>query len=563
MSSQNKTNNLQAPIDQSNVNIPHVDSDSILREHRLRLRLSGRLISLRHPCASNNNIKSDFHFLQQDHGVVDQGTRAENDSIKTWDDDWLEHLSNFKLLLIIPFVAIWFASCTKLVDAGAPVTSSNSDNVYTNDATAASVLTGIYINLSQSSIDGNGGLTSITSIAGLSSDELILARNEVALNDYYSNSLSSLTRTVWTSIYNTIFNANSAIEGLSSSNSLSLPVKHQLLGEAKFIRALCNFYLVNLYGDIPLVKTTDYKVNSLLPRMDKLNVYQQIVLDLKDAQSLLNSNYMDATGVINTSERVRPTRAAATALLARTYLFTKDYINAEMEATDVINNKELYDTVALNNVFLKNSKEAIWQLQPVGTGTNTNTKEGQFFIPLTATINSVPTYLTTNLINSFETGDKRFSNWINVSTVSGTNYYYPYKYKIGNVTESDQEYSMILRLAEQYLIRAEAKAQQNKITGTNSAAEDLNVIRTRAGLNNTTASSKEAMLLAIEHERKVELFTEWGHRWLDLKRANRADEVLAPLKGSNWQTTDQLYPIPQIDIDRNPSLQGHQNPGYN
>jgi len=86
------------------------------------------------------------------------------------------------------------------------------------------------------------------------------------------------------------------------------------------------------------------------------------------------------------------------------------------------------------------------------------------------------------------------------------------------------------------------------------------VIRTRAGLPNTTANNQAALIDAVIHERQVELFTEWGHRWLDLKRTNRADAVLGILKGSNWQSTDILYPIPQSEIQNNLNI--IQNPGY-
>jgi hypothetical protein len=72
-------------------------------------------------------------------------------------------------------------------------------------------------------------------------------------------------------------------------------------------------------------------------------------------------------------------------------------------------------------------------------------------------------------------------------------------------------------------------------------------------------------LNAILTERQHELFTEWGHRWLDIKRLGKADEIMsgiAPLKGGTWQSYKQLFPIPVQDIQRNPSLKGHQNPGY-
>ncbi|MDO5969574.1 RagB/SusD family nutrient uptake outer membrane protein, partial [Flavivirga aquimarina] len=122
---------------------------------------------------------------------------------------------------------------------------------------------------------------------------------------------------------------------------------------------------------------------------------------------------------------------------------------------------------------------------------------------------------------------------------------------------NSEEYPVVFRLAEQYLIRAEARAELGKIS---EAQSDLNVIRNRAGLGNTTASTKEALRDAILDERQVELFTERGHRWFDLKRRGEAADVLAPLKPS-WQDTDVLFPIPESELLLNPNLLP-QNDGY-
>ena len=107
------------------------------------------------------------------------------------------------------------------------------------------------------------------------------------------------------------------------------------------------------------------------------------------------------------------------------------------------------------------------------------------------------------------------------------------------------------------MIRAEARVQQGNISG---AQEDLNAVRSRAGLAETTASDQASLLLAIEQERKVELFAELGHRWFDLRRTNRASVILSPLK-AEWQDTDMLYPIPVAEFLNNPNL-GNQNLGY-
>ena len=138
-----------------------------------------------------------------------------------------------------------------------------------------------------------------------------------------------------------------------------------------------------------------------------------------------------------------------------------------------------------------------------------------------------------------------------------TTLFFANKYKsIFNVTES-LEHSIIFRLEEQYLIRAEAKAHLGIIEESQT---DLNTIRNRAGLANTTASTKETLLTAILNERFVEFFTEQGQRWFDLKRTEEAKNEIATIK-SNWNDTDLLLPIPETEIEVNPNLKP-QNPGY-
>jgi hypothetical protein len=293
-------------------------------------------------------------------------------------------------------------------------------------------------------------------------------------------------------------------------------------------------------------------------------VYAQIISDLSDATGLLNDGYVASDAITPTIERVRPNKWAAVALLSRAYLYENKWDSAIAEATSLISNSGTYSLDSLNAVFLENSTEAIWQLQPVNEGWNT--EDGRLFIlPATGpTPNSNPGYpvhLSPQLLSSFEAEDERRQDWVDSVVVDSTVYNYPYKYKSATLYSPVIEYTMVLRLGELYLIRAEAEAESG---ANNSAVADLNVIRHRAGLSDYSGPmDMSSLLLAIMHERQVELFTEWGHRWLDLKRSGNANSVMqqvTPMKGGTWSVDWALYPIPLYDIVQDQNLV--QNSGY-
>jgi hypothetical protein len=382
--------------------------------------------------------------------------------------------------------------------------------------------------------------------------------------------------------------ANAAIQGVQQSTSLTTPVANQVLGEAEFMRAFFYFNLVNEYGAVPLVTSTNYVTNSSIPRSSVDTIYAQIISDLRDAQSRLTNNYLDGTNAI-TNNRIRPNQDAATALLARAYLYTGNWAGADSAATVVINNTTQYSLDSLNSVFLANSTEAIFQLEPTGIG-GVNTPEGYWYIlsadPAsfsTATQGKMAT-ISTSLLNAFEPGDNRQTDWVgsytDSTTTPATTYYFPYKYKLGSYGNAAvTEYSMILRLGEQYLIRAEAEIEQGQ---TAAGIADLNVLRSRARGAATLAvpnplpplsagMSKTAAMTALVQERRIELFSEFGHRWYDLKRlpglsnpsGSLADEVMpaaTAAKGGTWNDEWELYPVPLTEMEADPKLV--QNPGY-
>lgn len=473
------------------------------------------------------------------------------------------------------FISLATISCKKFVAIDAPRTSVNEENVYITDATAIAVLTGVFSRMVNDG--GFDGVNGISLRSGLSADELTLV-NVVTDNRqiaYYRNQLrvspsESYGAELWggggANLYYYIFICNAAIEGINNSEALTPAVKKQLLGEAKFARAFFYFYLAAFFGDVPLALTTNPAVNASLSRSPLPLVYQQIITDLKEAQKSLNDNYLnkDLQNYIGTPERVRPTQWAAIALLARTYLYMGDYSNAETEAGKIIGNTNRFSLTDINSVFLKNSMEAIWQLQPLRTTRNTE-DAFTFILPVTGpNANLNPVYLSPQLLNVFEGGDlrRKGGGWVDSVIVAGTTYYYPAKYKATTTSGAVTEYLMVFRLAEQYLIRAEARVHQNNFSG---AQEDLNKIRIRAGLPETKANDKTSLLTAVLKERQIELLTEWGHRWLDLKRTGNIDVVMSgitPLKanGAQWQSYQQYYPVNYDDLLKDPNLT--QNKGY-
>jgi hypothetical protein len=281
-------------------------------------------------------------------------------------------------------------------------------------------------------------------------------------------------------------------------------------------------------------------------------VYASIESDLLEAIDKLQDDYQNP-------ERIRPNKAAAKALLARVYLYEQKWSEAETLATAVIGDSRYGLTTDLTRTFLRSSNEAIFQLAAVNTVTGAggmNTWEGFNIVPASATARSYYV-LFDQLVNAFEPGDQRKANWTKSYVVSGNTLYCPFKYR-NRLINPVVEYTMVMRLSEQYLIRAEARAQQNKLP---DATDDLDVIRQRAGLGALNDNlTKDQVLTAVEQERRVELFSEWGHRWFDLKRTGRATAVLAPMKAA-WQPTDMLYPIPISAMRTNPALK--QNDGYN
>ncbi|SEO00355.1 SusD family protein [bacterium A37T11] len=453
-------------------------------------------------------------------------------------------------------VILWCVSCKSFTEIDPPKSAIDTEHVFVDDASANSAILGIYATLNNVGF----GYGNVTIITGMSSDELIMLDPDANSTQIMSNNLLAANTKIaglWDDAYKVIGQANGCIEGLEEAGvGVSDAKKGQLMGEAKFLRAYCYFYLVNLYGDVPLILTTDWTTTKNIKRSTVNEVYAKILDDLDQAYQNLPDAYDSGT-------KARATKWAAAGLLSRANLYLKQWDQAEKYASVVIDESGLFEGVLpdLNGVFLTGSSEAIWQMPPVSYWKNTY--EGSLFVNY-----GNPQYVIRDgLKNSFEDNDQRVTDWLTeVTSGEGDTYYAPYKYKADTYSGDAVEEYVMMRMAEQFLIRAEARANQDNLDG---AIEDLNVIRTRAGLEELAINaSKDNVRLMVEHERETEFFAEWGTRWLDLKRLSAhegsgslADELLGTLDTKYWKSSDALYPVPEKEIKSNPAL-GPNNEGY-
>lgn len=455
-------------------------------------------------------------------------------------------MKNFKITILTVMV-FGLDACESFTEVDRPQSQLTGSSVYENAATTTAALSDIYASLRDRGIP-SGNAQGLSILMGSYSDELQLYSNNSHVTNFYKHNVLGSDPTVsqiWSSSYSQIYAANALIERLPNS-LIDNESKNQILGEALFLRAYLHFQLANLFGDIPYITTTDYSLNRIALKSAPHLVYQSAINDLLVAHNLLGETYPS-------EERIRANKALATALLARIYLYTEDWSNAELASQQLINNPTYSIPDSLTETFLKDSPCVIWSLHPGLAGKNTSDAQILIFTSGPPPFAAV----SPSLLAAFETGDNRKSQWMGKITNGTNTWYYPFKYRQNTNTGTSEEYTIVFRIEEQYLIRAEARAHLNKVSG---AQMDLNTIRNRAGLSNTTAATADELITAILQERQLEFFMEQGHRWFDLKRTDRAKMVIGGLK-SAWQDTHVLLPLPESELLLNSNLQP-QNPGY-
>lgn len=370
--------------------------------------------------------------------------------------------------------------------------------------------------------------------------------NEVSVRDINASNLQ--ISSTWASIYTVINRANIVIREAANVEELSEQRRNKYVAEMRFIRALAHFDLLKVFGGVPIMTepTTTIPEIQQQGRSSEAEVYDAVIADLRFAEANLGNPISNAP--------YRAGELTAKAILARVLLQrgnAGDYAQAEQLANEVITSGVYQLLPNYGDVFVREGNSEIilelnfttFDANGLGAASNPATG-GQKF------------YLRQGFFDLFEEsadqGDERFAE----TTVFERNRNRLIKY---NDVAENADNVPIVRLAEMYLIRAEAKARQSAaaLPADPQVISDINQIRTRAGLQPILLLTNAQALNEILVQRRFEFVGE-GLRFMDLKRYNLTCERLGFCDEEAFRN---LWPVPLQQIEVNPNLEP-QNPGY-
>jgi hypothetical protein len=470
-------------------------------------------------------------------------------------------------IIAIVFAVLLFGSCKKDFLDRKPISDLTEGNFFKTGADAESALYAAYSSFqSEYYIFDNYINNDVISDNCYSGGD---NPNNFQLDGFTTTPLNGNVSRDWAYLYDAISRANAVLDNVPNINSSDLTAvrKSQILGEASFLRAFQYFQLVNLYGEVPLVL---HKLNSTDPdvvyhsKKPVSDIYASIISDLKFAA--------DNVPVVYADKKQRITKGACNAMLAKVYASkpNPDW-NSVLQYAEAVTGTTTYKLVndfsQLWDGTKENTTESILEIQFIAGGAQGNWGP-QLWLPPSLTGDAWRKFNTpsNDLIAAYTSQNDTvrmnasilFQNnlpWTDPHFPDGK-IPFPYKQRSANGWASGNNY-ILLRLADIILLQAEAKNELGNLAGAQS---DLNIIRNRVFLANTTANSQGDLRDAIALERRLELAFE-GHRWFDLKRTGKAISTMNALGlGYNVDANKLLLPIPQNELDRNPKLT--QNPGY-
>lgn len=445
----------------------------------------------------------------------------------------------FKHHILWVSLALASSSCEKFLDVQPKEFISDAATIV-DRSSAETAVRGIYSALADGSYYG----TSFQSIGYLSGDNIVWTGSQSQVQEFINKKVNADNATIssaWISIYRTINRANNVIDKVPAVKDAQLTdaLRNQYIGEAYFVRALAYFDLARTWGGVPIITkpTINPTDNSGIKRSSVAETYAQVLKDLETAEPLLPA----------TTDRYRATRKTVWALRARYHLYQKEWVKAEEYADKIISDAANYKLAKPFSTFFANdargTTESIFEIFYNGT-TEVNGHRGQWQ-PQTngGTRQWAPNDALVALLNNPAVGGTRSA----LVAKDNQNRWYGNLYYRNPASDP----SYVLRIAEVVLIRAEARAQQDKLA---LGLADLNLIRDRAGIATSTAATKNDLLLAIENERRVEFALE-PHRWYDIVRTGRAPVVFNLSDANRY-----VLPIPVQQLLSDKALE--QNPGY-
>jgi len=456
-------------------------------------------------------------------------------------------MKKIHILLVTALIGLSSCELAKDIDDYKPQNKLTESNVLVDANSAESCLAGIYSNVrtqfiaeSWETIPSLYGLSATHAPSRQGGAEAQFANNEVKVDNMLLNNF-------YLRLYSSINSCNFFIEDLPAANlpDLSETRKKEMLGEARFVRALMHFGVLRLWGQFYDINSELGIVVNTLPARDNKTYSRNTV---KEAYDLILADLDFAAKNCPQKECYYASTYAAKALKARVLLYMKNYAGAAALAKDVIENGPYVLETSFEDVFTNGiaSNELIYSIYYNPTEYSSAGDLYRF--------NIKPSSYLSNL--STAEGDLRYPSVIMK----------PSPYKNGKYPNPIYELGgnpiYFLRLAELYLIYAEAEARRD---GGNIAlaSELMNKIRTRSGLSPKKTTGKSELLEAIRVEKVLELATENGEEWFDLVRYTVEGNIADIKTIKPTLTSKDLYilPFPSNALNGNKGKL-KQNPGY-
>jgi tetratricopeptide (TPR) repeat protein len=476
-----------------------------------------------------------------------------------------------KKYIVIIIAVMFAASCERSLEL-TPEYQISTENFYRNSNDFESALVGVYGTFrglfNSSNMLYVGELTTDNTEIQWSSPSI----SEMQMDQNAVTSTNSYISAVWSTCLTTVSRCNTILNRIDNVD-FDVNTKNRIKGETKFLRAYSYFYLVRVFGRVPLTdqefKSPEQILSTDLSLQPKEKIYEVILKDLTDAENLLP--------VALNSDKTRASRGTVKTVLGKVYLTLLNYDKAAEKLKEVVDAKQYSLVANYKSLFTSpnnNLPESILEIQYLSQRNMGNNYSYVFTPAITSMAifqnnqqgagRIVPTM---DMINAYRPGDNRKAASVNdsVALINGTKTYNRHglkfvDFKAVDVTDGSVTFT-VLRYADVLLMYAEALNEQGK---TGEAFQYINAVRNRAGLGNLSALSKEDLRLEIEKERRVEFLYE-GHRWFDLTRTGRAKIVLnayyqAQRQNFSVEDFELVFPIPQNEIDLNPAVT--QNQGY-